>query len=118
MRIRLLVLILLLGVGGYLALLGLEWKLELGRFAESPQRVTLEVGRRAIVGGGRGVVGFVGERRGAAVVELKCAAEKTRLELVEGQTSGPVCGVRIRVLGFEGVPGQPARVGIEVSWEG
>jgi len=120
MKIRLLVVTLAFGLGGLIALVALQWKLDLGRFAESPQRLTVALGTRGIVGAGRAVVGFVAEGDGKAVLELKCAAEKTTVELLPGATAEEICGVRVRLIGFAGgfEAGEPARVALEVSWEG
>lgn len=118
MKIRLLVVVLLIALGGFLALVALQWKLDLGRFAESPQRLTVPLGTRWIIGAGRAVVGFVGERDTTAVIELKCAAEESTIELAPGAASEEVCGVRVLVIGL--IPGSgadsPPRVALEVSW--
>ncbi|MCP4656305.1 MAG: hypothetical protein GY856_12905 [bacterium] len=118
MKIRLLVVVLLVVLGGLLALVALQWKLDLGRFGESPQRLTVALGTRWIVGAGRAVVGYVDERDTTAVLELKCAAEELTVELAPGAATEETCGVRVLVIGL--IPGSgvesPARVALEVSW--
>ncbi len=118
MKIRLLVVVLLVVLGGFLALLALQWKLDLGRFGESPQRLTVALGTRWIIGAGRAVVGFVDEGDSTAVLELKCAAEESTIELAPGAVSEEICGVRVLVIAL--IPGSgvesPPRAALEVSW--
>lgn len=116
MKIRLLIITLALGLGGWLLLLGIEWQLGLGRFARSPQVVELAPGRRIIVAGGRAVLGFARERYDRAEVEVRCAAEQKELSLLRQTPSEPVCGVRLRWLEPSMERRQPDAESFEVSW--
>lgn len=118
MEKRIVVAILVLGLLGWLGLIAIEWQFGLGRFASSPQEIVLAPGSRAIVGGGRAVLGFVAQKRNTVVVEVKCAAETRRVELAEAAPSEEVCGVRVRWSAAVDVFPRPSGgLRFEVSWE-
>ena len=116
-RIRRLALpLVLIGVGIF-ALVVLQWKLDLGSFAESPQLIEVPWGARAIVGGGLAGLDFDRLDGETATLRLWCAAAETTLRLEPGEVAD-ACGVRVRLLGFlEGREGEAARAALEVSWE-
>lgn len=98
MEKRLVVVLLLLGLAGWLGLVAIQWQFGLGRFAKSPQEVVLRPGGRAIVGGGRAVLGFVAESGAKVTIEVRCAAETARVDLDRDTFSEPLCGLRVRRL--------------------
>ena len=89
---RIFVLILVLGFLGWLGLVLIERQFRLGRFAENPQHVELLPGRRAIVGGGRAVLGFVGPEKKEVKLEIGCAEEKIVTEVSQNAASEEICG--------------------------
>ena len=109
--------LLLIGVGLF-ALVVLQWKLDLGSFAESPQLIEVPWGARAIVGGGLAGLDFDQLEGDKATFRLWCAAGETTLRLEPGGEAEEICGVRVRLLGFlEGREGEAVRAALEVSWE-
>ncbi len=118
LRIRRLVLPVLLIGAGIFALVVLQWKLDLGSFAESPQLIEVPWGARSIVGGGLAGLDFDQMEGETATFRLWCAAGESALRLEPGEASDELCGVRVRLLGFlEGREGEPVRAALEVSWE-
>lgn len=115
---RLVVPLSLVGFGVF-ALVVLQWKLDLGRFADSPQLLEVPWGARAIVGGGRAGLDFDQLEGETATFRLRCAATERRLRLTPGEVSEELCGVRIRLLGFldGAAPEAPARAALEVRWD-
>ena len=103
---------------GIFALVVLQWKLDLGEFAESPQLVELPWGARSIVGGGRAAVDFDQLDGNTATLRLWCSEHEVQLRLQPDHQTDEVCGVRIRLLGF--LSGRDAseqtRVALEVTW--
>ena len=79
MKSRVFVVILILGLLGWLGLFGIQWQFGLGRFADNPQRFQLYPGQRVIVGGGRAVMGYIASRKREVLLELRCAEETARL---------------------------------------
>ncbi len=120
MKSRVFILILILGLLGWLGLFVIQRQFKLGNFAQNPQELSLRPGRQAMVAGGRAVLGFVTpekKKNKGIEIQIRCAAQKTILNLVEGARTEEVCGVRVRWLG----PVDPlnARYGgarFEVSW--
>jgi len=117
MRTRIFAIILILGALGWLLLVGIERQFGIGRYAKSPQQLTLLPGRRVIVGGGRAVVGFAALEKRRVTLEVRCAEGGSRLELAEGATSDEVCGVRVRWLGAAPLRAAPGSNRFEVSWD-
>lgn len=110
--------VLMLG-SAFFALVGLQWKHELGAFADSPQRVEVPGGSRRIVAGGRAILGVISIDQEMIKVEVGCAAEQQRMELALGDTADPVCGVAVTAEGFLGTPGDdenPLRLVAMVAW--
>lgn len=118
MEKRIVIGILVLGVLGWLGLVAIEWQFGLGRFATSPQKLVLAPGSRAIVGGGRAVLGFVSRKDRTSVIEVRCAAEVRRFELAEGSGSEEACGVVVRwYAALDVFPARSGSVRFEVTWE-
>lgn len=113
---RIFAVIAVLGAVGWLLLVGIERQFGIGRFADSPQQLTLLPGRRAIVGGGRAVLGFAVLEQRRVILEVRCAAGGARLELAEGAAGDEVCGVRVRWLGAALPLAAPGSHRFEVSW--
>ncbi len=122
MNIRLLVVAMLLLVGGLTALLAAQWRLQkkLGLGADSPQEVTLPLGTRMLVGGGRAGVEFESRRDDRAKLIVRCGEKSRWLALATGETSAEVCGVHIELTGFTSATGTLAtsRAHLVVSWNG
>ena len=113
-----LVVALILLFGGLFALLALQYKLELGSFAESPQLIEVPWGARAIVGGGRAGVDFDQQEGQTATLRLWCSVGEVTLRLEPEQTTDEICGVRLRLLGFlAGREGEKLRAALEVTWD-
>ncbi|HEX9733794.1 MAG TPA: hypothetical protein VGG06_17625 [Thermoanaerobaculia bacterium] len=117
MRTRIFAFVVVLGALGWLLLLGIQRQFRIGRFAASPQELTMLPGQRAIVGGGRAVVGFAVLERRRVTLEVRCAGGGSRLELAEGAASEEVCGVRVRWLGAAPPLEAPGSNRFEVSWD-
>lgn len=117
MKTRIFAVVVILGVIGWLFLLGIQRQFGIGRFAKNPQHVTLLPGQRAIVGGGRALVGFAVLEKRRVTLEVRCADDKTRLELKEGATSDEVCGVHLRWLGAALPSAPPGSNRFEVFWD-
>lgn len=110
--------VLMLG-SAFFALVGLQWKHELGDFADNPQRVEVPDGSRRIVAGGRALLGVVSIDQKAITVEVGCAAERQRFELALGDASDPVCGVEVTAEALTGARGDdenPLRLVAVVAW--
>ncbi len=117
MEKRLVAVIVLLGVAGWLGLLAIQWQFGLGRFAASPQEVVLRPGGRAIVGGGRAIVGLVSESGREVTIEVRCAAETARVDLGRDAVSERLCGVRVRRLVRPLLrPDPPGSARLEITW--
>jgi len=99
MERRLIISLLLLGLLGWAGLKLIEKQFGIGDFAKSPQYVSLRPGGRAIVGGGRAVVGLIEIRRDKASVQVRCSDVETELKLVLNKPSDEVCAVRVRWVG-------------------
>ncbi len=120
MKSRVFLLILVLGLIGWLGLFVIQRQFKLGNFAQSPQELTLRPGKQAIVAGGRAVLGFVApelKKNKGHQIQIRCAAEKSILKVTETAQTKEICGVQVRSLG----PVDPlnARYGgtrFEVSW--
>ncbi len=108
----------LIGVGLF-ALIVLQWKLDLGQFAESPQLIEVPWGARSIVGGGRAAVDFDQLDGEVATLRLWCSEYETEIRLEPDDQTEELCGVRVRLLGFLGGrgDGETTRAALEVSWE-
>ena len=115
---RLVTPIIMLGIGAF-ALVFLQWKLDLGRFAESPQRLVLQHGGRAIVGGGQASLDFAAVDGAAGEFVLRCSQVDQRFRLEPSEVAAEVCGVRVGLSGIEGglSPRDPVVAILEVIWE-
>lgn len=115
---RLVTPIIMLGIGAF-SLVFLQWKLDLGGFAESPQRLELEQGGRAIVGGGQASLDFAAVDGAAGEFVLKCSEVDRRFRLEPSEVAVEACGVRIGLSGIEGglSPRDPVVAILEVIWE-
>lgn len=100
-RIALLAAALLLAAGGVLALVALQWRHDLGGFAESPQLLALEVREKVVAGGGRAVVGLAAASSDGASLRVRCRDVETPLELVPGAVSDEICGLRLELVAVE-----------------
>ncbi len=122
MNLRLLVITILLLVGCLTALMALQFRLQkkLGLGADSPQEVTLPLGTRMLVGGGRAGVEFESRRDDRAKLIVRCAEKSHWLALATGETSDEVCGVHLELTGFTSATGTLAtsRAHLVVSWNG
>jgi hypothetical protein len=120
MNLRLLVVTMVLLLGGLIALLALQWRLQkkLGVGAASPQEVTVPLGSRMLVGGGRAGIEFESRRDDRAKLIVRCAASTRWLALATGDVSEEVCGVRLKLTGFTSDTGTLAtsRAHLVVSW--
>ena len=111
----------LLLVFALVALVGLQWKHELGGFADSPQLREVPLGMARIVGGGRAVVDFVAHdgEAGTVRMQVRCAEARHQAEVPLGDVfEPPTCGVDvvpIEVLGA-GTGDDPVRLFLEVRW--
>ncbi|MEM9554337.1 MAG: hypothetical protein AAGC60_08770 [Acidobacteriota bacterium] len=112
MKGRWLVVFVLLGAG-WVALELMQYQVGLGRYAESPQRVSIRQGGTAIVGGGQAGVHYLGSPfRRSANLEVRCKDVEERFRLRPGDVSTPVCGVEVEVLAIE----VGDRLAVEVRW--
>ncbi len=120
MNIRVLVATMLLLFAGLTALLGLQWRLQkkLGLGAGSPQEVTVPLGKRMMVGGGKAGVEFESRRDDRAKLVVRCGENTRWLALATGDVSREVCGVTIRLTGLSSATGTLAtsRAHLLVSW--
>ncbi len=120
MNIRVLFAVMLLLFVGLTALLGLQWRLQkkLGLGAGSPQQVTVPLGSRMLVGGGKAGVEFESRRDDRAKLVVRCGENTRWLALATGDTSREVCGIYIQLTGFSSETGTLAtsRAHLVVSW--
>ncbi len=121
MNVRLLAVTMVLLLGGLCALMALQWRMhkKLGMGDESPQQVTVPLGTRMMVGGGRAAVELESRRDDRAKLVVRCGEAARWLALATGEVSDEVCGVRIRLNSFSSATGTLAtsRAHLEVSWE-
>ena len=107
-------------LGGLTALLALQWRLQkkLGVGAGSPQEVTVPLGSRMLVGGGRAGVEFESRRDDRAKLIVRCDRGTRWLALATGDVSDEVCGVRLELAEFSSATGTLAtsRAHLVVSW--
>ena len=119
MKNRPLVAIVLIVFVGLFARLALQYKLDLGSFAESPQLMEIPWGARAIVGGGLAGIDFEEMDGEIAHLRLWCEAGEIDLRLEPGDESEQACGVRVRMLAF--LSGRDAeekmRAAVEITWD-
>ncbi len=115
MERRVIITVIVLGVLGWAGLKMIEWQFGIGDFARSPQQVSLHPEGRAIVGGGRAVLGLVAIGGEKAELEIRCAGEEHEIELKPGGASEKICDVYVRWLG----PSVrfPGAQQLEVSWQ-
>ena len=120
MNIRVLFAVMLLLLAGLTALLGLQWRLQkkVGIGAASPQEVTVPLGMRMMVGGGKAGVEFESRRDDRAKLVVRCGEVASWLALATGDVSREVCGVYIKLIGFSSATGTLAtsRAHLVVSW--
>ncbi len=121
MKSRIFILILVLGLLGWLGLFVIQQQFKLGKFAQSPQELALKPGKQAVVAGGRAVLGFITpelKKNKGLQIQIRCAAEKSILNLTVDAQTEEICGIQVRSLG----PVDPlnARYGgnrFEISWD-
>lgn len=115
---RLVTPVIMLGIGAF-ALVYLQWKLDLGSFADSPQHVVLQQGGRAIVGGGRASLDFSLADGTFGELVVRCSKVEQRFRLGPSEMTPEVCGVRVGLTGIEGglSPRDPVVAVLEVIWE-
>lgn len=113
-RLALLVAVVVLSLGGLFALLALEWRHDLGGFAENPQLLELTVGEKAIAGG-RAVLAVESTTAAGATLTVSCRDVEERLELVTGMSSDEVCGLTLQLVALEPTTGED-RVVVRASW--
>lgn len=122
MNIRLLVVIMLFLLGGLSALLALQWRLQkkLGTADGSPQEVTVPLGTRVLIAGGRAGIELTSRRDDQAKLIVRCGEITRWLALGTGDTSDMICGVRLHLTGFTSATGTLAtsRAHLVVSWGG
>ncbi len=120
MNVRVLFATMLLLVGGLTALLGLQWRMQkkLGLGTGSPQEVTVPLGKRMIVGGGKAGVEFESRRDDRAKLVVRCGEVTRWLALATGDVSREVCGITIALTRFSSATGTLAtsRAHLVVSW--
>ncbi len=119
MNTRPLVAIVLILFGGLFALLVLQYKLDLGSFAESPQLIEIPWGTRAIVGGGLAGIDFDHLENDTATLRLWCEAGEVELRLEPDELTEEICGVHVRLLGFLSArdASEKTRAALEVIWD-
>ena len=120
MQRRVLLFMVILAGLGIIALDLLQRRMELGRFAESPQILMLARSQRMIAGGGRAIVGTLGFNEEQITLEVQCKDTFETLDLKrrEPPREVPGCGIRIDWFGAEVLQeGGPARAILEVSWD-
>ena len=120
---RLIIVLALLTLLCFVGLEVLKQQFGLGRYTENPQRVSLGQDRRAIVGGGKAILDWVGTRPKVegesqqVELEVRCAEVEERVLLVQGDSTEEICGVRVRwietTVNFQ--TGRPTLV-VLVSW--
>lgn len=116
MRLRLF-LPLLLVVAGFLALVRLQWKHDLGGLASSPQQIYVELGRAKILGGGLALLRFRAWDGERATLVVRCDGVREVYDLRTDDQTGPVCGVEIRfMLLLEDASGDPPTAWVDVQW--
>lgn len=115
---RLITPVIMLGIGAF-ALVYLQWKLDLGNFAESPQKLVLQPGGRAFVGGGQARLDFEEVAGTGAELSLSCSEIDQAFRLEPGEVAPEMCGVRVGLSGIEGglSPRDPIVAVLEVIWE-
>lgn len=112
MKGRILAIVVLL-VGGWLALELLQYQAGLGRYAESPQRVVIQRDGTAIVGGGQAGVKYLGDQfRRAANLQVRCKDVVERFVLRPGEETPETCGVVVELVEMQ----TGDRVAIEARW--
>ena len=100
-------------------MLGVAWYHRLGDFAKSPQRVEMGVGSTCFVAGGRAKLWFSSIEQGP-VVEISCKGHAKSIDLINGEPTEQVCGIRVRKLEVfeEDLGGNPQLRGVfEVTWD-
>lgn len=91
--------ILLILVGGWIALETMTRQARLGKHARSPQQLELVQGRTAIAGGGRaGIVFMNSPYRRRAELLVRCEAQKRVITLARGDTSDELCGITLELI--------------------
>lgn len=118
MNVRLLVVIMILLFGGLTALLVLQYRLQKKLGTGSPQEVTVPLGTRLLVAGGRAGIEFESRRSDRAKLIVRCGEVTRWLALGTGDLSDEICGVRLQLTGFSSATGTLAtsRAHLLVSW--
>ncbi|MEM8963479.1 MAG: hypothetical protein AAGD38_18495 [Acidobacteriota bacterium] len=123
---------------GVLALIGAQWKLEIGDFAENPQVLRIPHETVRIAGGGRALIEFIGpaspesspdpldssssstssstDLDAPAHFAVRCNEEQATFELALGTTHpDAVCGVTITPLEYAWIEEKWVLI-VEVAW--
>ena len=118
MNTRIVIIAIVFLLGGLSALLSLQVKFGIGDFVASPQEVTVGLGARMIVGGGRAGVEFDSRRDDRAELLVRCREEQSWVTLRVEEASPEVCSVRIKLVELSSDTGTLAtsRAHLEVSW--
>ena len=119
MNHRVLVTVMIFLLAALCALMALQWRLGTSFVVESPQQVTVRLGKRALVGGGRAYVQLDRRWDHRAELWVHCKGAVRRLVLRTEQTSEEICSVRIHLVGFSSETGTLAtsRAHLEVTWD-
>lgn len=132
MRLYASIAVVVLAVLGLYALLDLQRRHDIGRFATSPQELEIPLGARRIAAGGRALLGAVDAGESSATLELACRGEAQRFEAELGVDNEPVCGVTVALLAVLDADGavlattnaaaagesvEPQRVVVRAAWD-
>ncbi len=118
MNVRLLLITILFLIGGFSALLALQWKFGVGNHVVSPQLVIVPLGARMILAGGLAGVEFDQRRDKRGDFIVRCTDEQSWVKLKVGETSEEICSIRIQLQSFSTETGTLAtsRAHLEVTW--
>ncbi len=118
MRSRIVLLPLLILLLGFLALLRLQWKHQLGGLAESPQEIEVRLGERVIVGGGRASLRFTALRDEEATFSLRCRGGRHAETLREGERIESACSILVELVTlWPAFEEEPESAWLEVTWD-
>lgn len=118
MNLRIIVIAILFLAAGLSALVSLQVKFGVGSFITSPQQVTVPLGGRVIVGGGRAGVELGSRRDDSVELWVRCQAEQSWVTLEVDEASDEVCSIRIKLVELSSETGTLAtsRAHLEVTW--
>lgn len=116
---RVLIAVIILLLGALCALMALQWRIGTSFAVDSPQRVTVGLGKRALVGAGRAYVHLDRRWDHRAELWVHCDSATQHIVLRTEQTSDEICSVRIHLVGFSSETGTLAtsRAHLEVTWD-